>query len=178
MQEIELKILKIDPLEVDTKLLAMGAKKEPTVFVIDKTFDFHNHALAKKNNALRLRQMGEKTYITYKGGVQKGKIANIIEEIETSVGDVVVFELILKKLGMQCYKHREKKRTSYSLPNIHCEIDEYPGIPPYLEIEGPQKDIQNVVEKLGFNLSDTTRASVSKVLKKYNIKSDSLKFQE
>ncbi len=178
MQEIELKILKINLEEVNAKLLALGAKKEATVLVIDKTFDFHTHLLAKKNHALRLRQMGDKFFITYKGGVQKGKIANIIEEIETSVGDVKIFEQILKKLGLQCYKHREKKRTSYILPNIRCELDEYPGIPPYLEIEGPQNDIQNIVEELGFDLKNTTRASISKVLKKYNIKSDDLKFKE
>ncbi len=177
MQEIELKILNINPQEIEKSLLAMGAKKEGPVLVIDKTFDFHNHILSKKNHGLRLRQMGENFFVTYKGGVQKGKVANIIEETETTVGDVQIFEKILTKLGMRCYKHREKKRTSYILPNIRCEVDEYPGIPPYLEIEAPQKDIVRIVEKLGYSLKDTTRGSVSKILKRYNVKTDNLKFE-
>ena len=176
MFEVELKILEIDPQEIERKLLNLGAKKETAVLVIDKSFDFSNHYLNKKKQLLRLRVLGDKYFLTHKGNMQKSEVARIMEETETQVGDVKVMEEILKKIGLRLVKHREKKRTSYILGNARCEIDQYPQIPPYMEIEGSEKDILEIVGKLGYTLKDTTKMSASKVLKKYKVDDKVLKF--
>jgi len=51
----------------------------------------------------------------------------------------------------------EKKRTSYLLNDTKIEIDEWPLIPPYIEIEGQdEKIIYEIAEKLGYS-KDKTR---------------------
>lgn len=176
MLEIELKILEIDPQEIEGKFLRLGAKKEGTVLVVDKSFDFSNRFLHKKRQLLRLRALGDKFFLTHKKKTQENKIFKIIEETETEIGDIKTMEIILKKLGLNIVKCREKKRTSFVLGKARCEIDEYPKIPPYLEIEGPKKEILSIVKKLGFSLKDTTKKSASKVLEKYNVNNKFLKF--
>jgi len=176
MLEIELKILEINPQEIEAKLLCLGAKKEGTVLVVDKSFDFSNRFLHKKRQLLRLRALGDKFFLTHKKKTQENKIFKIIEETETKIGDIKVMENILKKLGMRVVKCREKRRTSFVLGKARCEIDQYPLIPPYLEIEGSKKDIISILKKLGYSLKDTTTKSASKVLKKYNVDSKFLKF--
>ena len=176
MLEIELKILEINPQEIEGKLLRLGAKKQKTVLVIDKSFDFSSHVLHKRKQLLRLRVLGDKFFLTHKKKKQEDKDFKIIEETETEVGDAKVMENILKKLGMRIVKYREKKRTSFILGNARCEIDEYPRVPPYLEIEGSKKDIINILKKLDYSLKDTTTKSASKVLKKYNTNNKFLKF--
>lgn len=176
MLEIELKILEIDPKVIEEKLLRLGAKKEGTVLVIDKHFDFPNHYIHKRKQLLRLRELGDKFFLTHKEKVPKNTIVKILEETETEIKDAKTVEIILKKLGLHIVKYREKKRTSFILNKVRCEIDQYPKIPPYLEIEGSQEDILSVVKELGFSLKDTTNKSASKVLKKYNVNSKILKF--
>ena len=176
MLEIEIKILEIDPLEIERKLLNLGAKKEVTVLVVDKSFDFSNHFLNKRKQLLRLRVLGDKFYLAHKGNMQKSEIARIVEETETQIYDAKIMESILKKIGLQIVKHREKKRTSFILGNARCEIDQYPQIPPYMEIEGSEKDILDIIGKLGYSLKDTTKMSASKVLKKYKIDDKFLRF--
>ena len=108
--------------------------------------------------------------------MQKSEIARIVEETETQIYDAKIMESILKKIGLQIVKHREKKRTSFILGNARCEIDQYPQIPPYMEIEGSEKDILDIIGKLGYSLKDTTKMSASKVLKKYKIDDKFLRF--
>ena len=60
--------------------------------------------------------------------------------------------------------------------NTHFEIDEYPLITPYLEIEGTPKNIQRYVNKLGFIMEQTTPLTAPQVLKKYKVNQHFLKF--
>jgi adenylate cyclase class 2 len=64
--------------------------------------------------------------------------------------------------------YQENKRISYILDDLEIEIDFWPQIPAYIEIEGNSiNDVENIVKKLGFNLSETTTINTKKVYKKY-----------
>lgn len=177
MQEIEIKVLKINKNQLTRQLLALGAKRLGTRFVIEKSFDFKNGTISNHKNLLRLRRLGETVELVYKSfGGKSGKF-KIMEETQTEVKNFKIMEKILEKIGLRCIKHREKKRTSFHLGAVQCEIDEYPQIPPYLEIEGSKKDILNTLNKLGIPFSETTSMSATQVLKKYRVAQNFLKFR-
>ncbi|MFH1308128.1 MAG: class IV adenylate cyclase [archaeon] len=176
VEEIELKILNINTKEIEKKLIKLGAKKIPQRLVVEKHFDFKDNKITNKGDLLRLRKIGDKAEICHKSTKQKDSNFKINEEIEANVDNFKVVEKILLNIGLIVKKHREKKRTSFKLNNLHIEIDKYPEIPPYLEIEGPKKEILNLLNKLNFSLKQTTSDFSSKVIKSYGKNSNFLKF--
>ena len=54
--------------------------------------------------------------------------------------------------------YQENKRIQYTLDNVEIDIDTWPMIPTYLEIEGnSEEEVNNMVKKLGLsNLKITT----------------------
>ena len=44
------------------------------------------------------------------------------------------------EFGMELYAHQEKYRVSFSYKDWRFDLDQYPGMPAYLEIEGKNED--------------------------------------
>ena len=64
----------------------------------------------------------------------------------------------------------EKKRISYMLNNIRFEIDTWPGIPTYLEIEAETpKAVQSGIDLLRLNNHEKTQESGTALFDRYNI---------
>jgi len=106
---------------------------------------------------IRLRQNGDSVELTIKYIYNNKVNYNIddVKEIEITVNDFETANNIVEELGYVSKKLVEKKRTSYKLNDIKIEIDEWPLIPPYIEIEGNNKnEIYDVAYKLGFLDSD------------------------
>lgn len=167
MKEIELKILDINVRALSAKLRKLGAKKIGKDFLIAESFDFPNSLLHCRDFILRLRQEGNKTVLTFKGKSEDSRFFKSRREIETTVSDFTRTKNILLYLGMRVVKHHEKIRTSFVLKNLHFDIDEYPTIPPYLEIEGPPKKIKTIIKKLGYSLQQTTKMTATETLRYY-----------
>jgi len=168
MHEIELKILNIDPKAIAAKLKKIGAKKLSDHLVVEKLYDFPNGRLEKSRQVCRLRTRGKKLVeFTYKRFIAADANISEREEIETTVGDFENAEKILLALGMKVIKYREKKRISFYLGKVHFEIDKFPTIPAYLEIEGSRGDIIKMVKALGYTMADTTSKVAAEVLKDY-----------
>ena len=64
----------------------------------------------------------------------------------------------------------------FKLEKLKIEIDKYPSIPAYLEIEGSKKEIENLLKRLGYKLSQTTNMNATSVLKYYNVNPNFQKF--
>jgi len=149
--EIELKFLEIDPVEMERKIVALGARK-----VYDHTLrsaGFDGNGVSPRDsskNYLRVRQIGEQTYLTFKGPLTDPAIA-VRDELEVEVNDFAQTVKILERLG---YNSRisEKRRIHYELGKIHFELEFYGNIPPYLEIEATTKeDLLQACAKLGLD---------------------------
>ena len=66
--------------------------------------------------------------------------------------------------------YQEKKRISYVLNNHEIDIDTWPGIPTYMEIEGEsEEDINGILNLLGYSMKDTISCTVDEVYKKMGI---------
>ena len=169
--EFEVKILGINVNKIISKLNSLGARKigekQQRRFVYDFT-------PKKKNSWLRLRTDGQKTTLTLKE-IKNHKIDGT-KELEISVDNFDATNLLLKKLGYIPKGYQENKRISYTLKDVEIEIDFWPHIPAYLEIEGKSvKDVEKIIKLLGFTLAQTTSINTEKVYKKYGIDLSSIK---
>jgi adenylate cyclase, class 2 len=163
--ELEVKILDINIPEIISKLEALGAKKidekEQKRFV----YDF----VPKKDNSwIRLRTDGKTTTLAIKE-IQNDSIDGT-KEIEIVVDDFEKTNLLLETLGYSYKSYQENKRISYVFHGVEIEIDSWPQIPPYLEVEGKSiEEVEKVVALLGYTMDQTTSINTTKVYKKYGI---------
>ena len=52
----------------------------------------------------------------------------------------------------------------FSLSNHEIDIDFWPGIPAFMEIEGEsESDIENILKKIGFTLMDTVSCTADEI---------------
>lgn len=106
---------------------------------------------------IRLRKNGEKNELTVKYIYNTNSEYDIeqVKEVEINVSDFEVANKIVEEMGYYRKKLVEKKRTSYVYKNVKIEIDEWPLIEPYIEIEGETKEeIYNVVNEIGYTKED------------------------
>ena len=95
---------------------------------------------------IRLRTDGKKTTLTYKRRLGSS-LANT-EEIEVEVKDFDAAAKILSQI-IPNPLYQESKRTSYLLEGVEISIDEWPKLPPILEIEADSEEkIKDVIKKL------------------------------
>ncbi len=162
MKEIELKFLDIDKEEMAARLIALGAKKEfdsVAESIIFKGEGFDPGDQSKKY--LRLRKVNSKCFLTYKGPREDHHM-KIREEIEAEVGDFEEVRKILAKIGFKERSCYDKKRAHFSLGKVHFEIDEYEGIPPFLEIETDSVEMmEKICRDLGLDMKKGTNQVIT-----------------
>jgi adenylate cyclase, class 2 len=92
------------------------------------------------------------------------------------VGNFEDANVILNKLGYSYKNYQENRRISYILGKTHIEIDYWPMIPAYLEIEGESKEsVEKTLERLGFTVSQTTSVNTFEVYRKYGFNIEEIK---
>lgn len=103
---------------------------------------------------IRLRQDGEQIELTLKYIYNTDAEYEIdqVKEVEILVNDFDTANKLVEEMGYYKRKLVEKKRISYIYNDLQVEIDEWPFLEPYVEIEGKNVDsIYNLVEKLGYS---------------------------
>ncbi len=171
--EIEVKFLEIDVPAIKTKLASLGAEdlgedllKE--IIFYDKDLEWQKER-TQRVRFVRLRSNKKGVLLTYKsklGGTQP-----YAEEIEVMVSDLDKATQLLEAVGLVVFRHQEKRRHSYLLNDTMIEIDTWPRVPPYLEIEGPSEElVKQVAEQLGFDWNEGVFEVAGRVIEKhYNI---------
>jgi adenylate cyclase class 2 len=170
LKEIEVKILEINVEEVEKKLKKMGAEKVFDNEVVSIYFDFKDKSLEKVGKILRLRQKGDEVVLTYKEFISQDE-AKIMDEYELSVSDFETMKRIFEGIGLFPLYEFRKHRKTYELKQIHFEIDRYPDVPAFLEIEAPDlKTIDELISELGFPKEKVNSYSIKDVLEYYDKK--------
>lgn len=159
MEEIEVKFLNIDPVLIENKLKEIGAKKVFEKLYKRRVFDYPDLRLDKAGAWLRLRDEGDKITLTFKQRIGMGKNAESndksMEEIEVEVNDFEKTAQMLLRAGFIEKHYVENKRIRYQLDDIEFDIDFFPGLEPYLEIEAVSwEKIDEAIALLGFNKED------------------------
>jgi adenylate cyclase class 2 len=173
--EFEVKILDIDVAAIQNRLAALGAKQ--TFFRKQRRYVYD---LRPPDTWLRLRDDGERATLTVKE-ILDDTITGT-KEVEVVVDDFERTKELLEKTGLVPKAYQENRRTSYRLGDVEVQIDEWPRIPPYLEIEAKnEQDVERVVRLLGFTMEQTTSINTKKVYARYGIdieKIPELKFSD
>jgi adenylate cyclase, class 2 len=151
--ETEVKIHLSDPDRIE-KVLRSNEFREKArrIFEANTLYDTPDFRLRSSGTLLRLREIGSKGVITWKGPSSPGPHKSR-PEIETTVGSVEQLHKILTNLGFQASFRYEKYRTEYeSIANPEGVItfDETP-IGHFLELEGSGEWIDQMAQRLGFS---------------------------
>ena len=93
-----------------------------------------------------------------------------VMETEIEIPSIESGNAILEQLGFSFRNYQEKKRTRYILDNAEIDIDSWPLIPPYLEIEGESDEqIESLIKKLGLSDKEIVSCNTAEVYEKYGL---------
>ncbi len=163
--EYEIRVLEIDKEKLIKKLEELGAEfkgnNEQKRYVYD--------IIPKEDGKwIRLRTNGNKTTLTYKNIVKT--TIDGTKELEIEVSDFEKTNELLENMGIKSKGYQENKRTQYVLNGVEIDIDSWPMIPTYVEIEGKnEEEVMNTLEILELPKDKVTTLDVDSVYKKYGI---------
>ncbi len=173
MEEIEVKFLNIDVLTIEARLGEIGATKVGETLSRITNFDYPNYSLKDMKAWVRLRSEFNKTTLSYKQrlGVTSDDGSTSDEgmkEIEISVSSFDTTKDFLLAIGLIEKFSQERKRIRYMKDDVEFDIDIWPLIDPYLEIEGPSwKKVEKSSTELGLDWAQHFRGSFGQVCQKY-----------
>ena len=164
--EYEVRILDINKDEIIKKLENLGAQKVSEFNYKRRVYNFNPPT---DHKWVRLRTDGKKTTLTIK------KIEDFTidgtKEMEIEVSDFEETNRMLEELGYISHTYQENQRIRYMLDEVELDIDTWPYIPTYLEIEGKNENsVKETLRKLNLDKTKATTLDVQGVFKEfYNI---------
>ncbi len=123
------------------------------------------------NKWIRLRKSNDKVELTIKHVYEKNseKIQKV-KEFEINVSDLNETNAILEEMGFVRRNYQEKIRHSYHYKDADIEIDEWPMLNPYMEIEcDNEKTIEEIIEKLDYKEKEIVSLNTQQLYEKKNI---------
>ena len=165
--EIEAKFLDIDASQLRNKLKYLNAELiKPEREMKRKNFDHEDNSLNKKNGWVRVRDEGDKVTLSYKQ--LNDRSLHGTKEVNVVVSDFDDTCSFLENIGMVQKSYQVTKRESWKLNGVEIEIDTWPWIPQYVELEGKSEaDVKNVAAKLGLDWAKALHGSVEIAYQSY-----------
>ncbi len=91
-----------------------------------------------------------------------------VTEITVEVDDFDDACRLLEKTGVYAVSYQETRRESWVLKGVEIEIDEWPWIPPFVEIEGKsEKEVRQTAGALGFEWPEALFGSVENIYQQH-----------
>ena len=122
---------------------------------------------------IRLRDTNGDVAITIKyilGQQAENGILQIVKETELKVPSIEDGKEFLEQLGYSYRNYQEKRRVTYLLDGVEVDIDSWPMIPSYVEIENDSiEKIQGVRTMLGLQEKKMVSCNTQAVYEKYGI---------
>ena len=171
MEEIEVKFLNINKDGLEKKLAALGATKAGEYFYRRRVFDYPDYRLNSAGAWLRLRDEGDKVTLSFKqrlGTTSHDGSSNDsgMQEIEVVVSDFDKTAELILALGFVEKFYQENKRTRWVKSGIEFDIDTWPELEPYLEIEAQSwEKVDEAIALLGLDPVDKKIFSTHQIYK-------------
>lgn len=164
--EYEIRVLEVDKEEMIKRIEQLGATKVGEYHQRRYVYDFNP---AQEGKWIRLRTNGYETTLAIKD-IEKNTIDGT-KEIEFKVDNFDEANLFLNQLGYFAKGYQENNRIQYKLNDVEIDIDAWPMIPIYMEIEGPDAEsVNKVLEKLDVEKDKITALNCKDIYKNiYNI---------
>lgn len=163
--EYEVRILEIDHDKVVKKLEELGAVK-----TMDALQERYIYDVIPKNEHkwIRLRTNGTKTTLTIKD--LEAKTIDGMKEIEIEVNDFKKTNILLENLGYKNKGFQQNRRVQYVLDAVEIDLDHWPRIPEYMEIEGKNEEsVMKMLEVLEIQKEKIVTLDVDSIYKYYGI---------
>ena len=153
-------------------LLSLKNQEILEKFESSKTFNnIIEEALINPNKWIRLRKSNDKVELTVKHIYQKSKDKiQKVKEYEIAVSDFDETNKILTSIGIIRRNYQEKIRQSFQYKNADIEIDIWPHLEPYMEIEcDDENTISEILKELQFENKEIVSVNTEQLYKIKNI---------
>ena len=172
-KEIETRFLDINKEVLVEKLIKMGAVDKGEEKLDEIIFHAVDDSWVGKRKFVRLRKTKDKIKLTYKENVEQ--TVDSAQEIELEVSDMDKCSQFFEKVGLKSIRRLEKYRHTFKLGNVTIDIDTWPKIPVYMEIEGPSIDsLKSFCNQFGFDWEKRFDGDAREVFKLYGYDLDKI----
>jgi len=150
MQEVETKILNVNADQISNVLTQLGAKKLQDTKLIVSWFWPKGSKEGETPWFLRIRiYTNGESEVTWKGNSDILGVSRKHKEINFRISNPEEIGDLFLEIGLEKYAYQEKLRTSWEHQNWRFDLDRYPKMPAYLEIEGKDEEhIQKAIKLL------------------------------
>ena len=163
--ENEVKILNIDAQEVAKLIERLGATKVFDGKRVFTTFDTTDRFYTKNNTIIRLTEEGKlKLSVSY---MNENGDKETIKLFTSRKKETVDF---LSRLNVVPIARVESHRVSYELDDIDFDIDKFPKIPPFLEVDigaDSKYSLDELVRKLRLDGNELVSIGTEDIYSKY-----------
>ncbi len=155
--EIETKVLDIEAGDLINKLNSLGAKQIQKTRLIVDWYRIKGIKEGEDPWFLRIRSNSEgKHEVTWKDKSNILGITRKHKEINFQIAEPEKLADLFEELGLEKYAHQEKDRISFTFKDWQFDLDQYPKMPAYLEIEGmSEESVKEAVVLLGLENNKT-----------------------
>jgi adenylate cyclase class 2 len=161
--EYEARFLSIDADAIRGKLSALSAERIKPRGLMRRTV-FSNNDIDERGGWLRLRDEGNRTTLTYKQTVSDAPAIDSILEAEIIVSDFLDTRTLLEAMGFKALRYQENYREEWKLDAVTFDLDTWPDLRTFLEIEGPGEDaVSAAAHKLDLDMAEAVFGSVDEV---------------
>lgn len=163
--EYEAKVLDIDADTVVGRILRAGGYHAADRLMRRYVYDV---TPGDQSKWIRLRDTGREVTLCVKEIVSDA--IDGVREIEVHVSDFAATHALLEALGFKAKAYQENRRSSWKLDTVRLELDSWPLIPPYLEIEADStQEVRATAERLGFITTQLTAENTTAVYARYGL---------
>ena len=158
--EIEAKFLNLNHDDIRAQLKKLGVEcVQPMRLMRRRNFDYPDKRLEKIGGWIRVRDEGNKVTLSYKQ--LNDRSLHGTKEINVEVSDFQATCDLLETIGIKSFGYQESKRESWALDGVEVDLDEWPWIKPFIEIEAlTEEKLKSVINKLGLKLANAKHGSV------------------
>lgn len=161
--EIEVRFLDVNYDDLRERLKAAGAQqKHPMQFmkrvIIDYTDERLEAGADEYNSFIRVRDEGGKVTLTYKRFTNEPPYDAHEIEVEVSSYDKTI--AFFEAIGLKAISEQHTRREVWELGDTEISLDEWPWLPPMVELEGPSETrLQEVASALGLDWQNIIRGN-------------------
>ena len=158
--EYEAKFLNINIEEVRAKLKNIGAQLVRPEFLMRRVVFVTPSKI--ENAWLRVRDEGDKITMSLK--IDGGEKIHDQKESQIMISDFTAGCKFLESIGARKTAYQENKREVWKQSGVEFDIDTWPGLNTFLEIEGVSEEVvKKAASELGFDWSGAVFGSVGRL---------------
>lgn len=165
--EHEVKVLNVDVETLKNRLIDEGAKVVFSGNRIISTFDDDDYSYAKRDILIRLTEEGSIKITVHinNTSVNRQIIKLHVMEDRDKSKDFLYALHLYERTRLNSY------RTSFELGNVDFDIDQFPLIPPFLEIdtENLKCSLKTLLSTLGLETNQIVTCGTEEIFKMYGI---------